>query len=251
MGTPIRPKAPKMTRFDWKKRMATSIHSKTTLTGLPQAHSRLVAKLVSEAKPLKHAPSRLAQWLIWLGFALVMVTVTLSLIGPQFEIAERLTDLSSGGFLALCFTLSAFCAWMGISSSKPDHTPRLVPRLLALGFVLFLLTMPFLFFERDSLSQLWLENMADGWFCAKTVVWVALPSWVMLGWIASRNASFYPGWTGAWLGLAAFLLGAGTIQLHCAHWETCHMLVDHLLPMLALIFLPIGVGSWWFSRWRK
>ena len=234
-----------------EERMAQTTQPKTTLHGFPQAHRALVEKLVSEAKPLKRTPSVLTQWLVWMGFALVVVVATLSLIGPQFEIGERLSDPASGSFLALCFVLSAFCAWMGISSSKPDHTPRLVPRLLALGFVLFLFGMPFFFFERDSFSGVWFENMADGWFCAKTVVLVALPSWVMLGWMASRNASFYPGWTGAWLGFSAFLLGAGTIQLHCAHWETCHMLVDHLLPMLVLIFVPILAGSRWFSRWRK
>jgi hypothetical protein len=29
------------------------------------------------------------------------------------------------------------------------------------------------------------------------------------------------------------------------------MLVDHLLPMLVLIFLPIWIGGYWFARWRK
>jgi hypothetical protein len=140
---------------------------------------------------------------------------------------------------------------MGIATSKPDYNPRPLPRLLAIGLILFLISMPILFFDRDSLSRVWSQNMADGWFCVRTVVLVALPSWIMLGWMASSNASFYPGWTGAWLGASAFLLGAGTIQLHCARWETCHMLVDHLLPMLVLIFIPIWVGSYWFSRWRK
>jgi Negative regulator of sigma F len=231
--------------------MTDPIQPKPMLNNLPETHRRLVEKLVAETRPLKAVPSIAQQWLVWLGFALVVVAATLSVIGPQFEIEEKLTDPVSGGFLLLAFSLSAFCAWMGIASSKPDYTPRAIPPLLSVGLVLFLFCMPFLFFDRDSLSQVWAQNMADGWFCARTVVWVAIPSWIMLGWLASRNASFYPGWTGAWLGASAFLLGAGTIQLHCAHWETCHMLVDHLLPMVAFIFLPIWIGSYWFSLWRK
>jgi hypothetical protein len=117
--------------------------------------------------------------------------------------------------------------------------------------VLFLFSMPFLFFGEDSLSRVWVQNNEDGWFCFRTVVLVAIPSWILLGWMASRNASFHPGWTGAWLGASALLLGAGTIQLHCARWETCHMLVDHLLPLLVFIFIPIWIGSYWFSRWKK
>jgi hypothetical protein len=218
---------------------------------LSESSRRLLEKLAADAKPLRPAPSVLRQWLVWLAFALVVAGVSLSLIGPQFEIWEKLTDPSSGGFLFLAFALSAFTAWMGIASSKPDYRSNQALRSLAGGLILFLFSMPFLFFDHDNLTQVWTLNTADGWFCVRTVVLVALPSWVMLGWMASRNASFHPGWTGAWLGASAFLLGTGTIQIHCAHWETCHMLVDHLLPMLVLIFIPIWVGSYWFARWKK
>jgi len=218
---------------------------------MPEAHRRLVDKLVADARPVKPVPSVLQQWLVWLGFALLVVGATLSMIGPQFEIMERITDPSSGGFLLLAFGLSALTAWMGIASSMPDQNPRLASRIFAAVLLLFLFSMPFLFFSGDSLSQVWAHNMADGWFCARTVLLVAFPSWVMLGWMVSRNASFHPGWTGAWLGASAFLLGAGTIQLHCANWQTCHMLVDHLMPLLALNFIPIWIGSYWFSRWKR
>jgi hypothetical protein len=230
--------------------MSSPIHN-STLNSLPEPHRRLVERLVAETRPLKPAPSVLQQWLVWTGFSLLVVAVSLFLIEPQFEIMEKLTDPTSGGFLLLAFALSAFCAWMGLASSKPDYTPRLAPRVFVATLVLFLFSMPFLFFDKDGLSQVWAHNMADGWFCFRTVLLVAFPSWVMLGWMASRNASFHPGWTGAWLGASAFLLGTGTIQLHCAHWETCHMLVDHLMPLLLLIFIPIWIGSWWFSRWMK
>jgi hypothetical protein len=231
--------------------MSEPIQTNSILNGLSESQRRLVERLVAENKPTKPAPSLLSQWLIWLVFSLLVVGISLSLIGPQFEIMERLADFSSGGFLLLAFALSAFTAWMGIASSMPDYRPHPAPRLLALALILFLFSMPFLFFDRDNLHQVWTLNMADGWFCARTVVLVAFPSWVMLGWMASRNASFHPGWTGAWLGISAFLLGTGTIQLHCAHWETCHMLVDHLLPMLVLIFIPIWIGGYWFKRWKK
>jgi hypothetical protein len=231
--------------------MSESIQSKPIKNSLPESHRLLVAKLVAETKPTSMAPTVLGQWLAWLGFSFLAVVITLFLIGPQFEIQERLSDFSSGGFLALAFLLAAFTAWMGIASSMPDYRPHPVTRVIAAILILFLFSMPFLFFEKDAFARVLARDMADEWFCARTVLWVALPTWVMLGWMASRNASFRPRWTGAWLGISAFLLGAGTIQLHCARWETCHMLVDHLLPMLVLIFLPIWIGGYWFARWRK
>ena len=231
--------------------MSEPSQTKSVFNRMPEAHRRLVERLVADARPVKPVPSVLQQWLVWLGFALLVVGATLSLIGPQFEIMEKLTDPSSGGFLLLAFALSALMAWMGIASSMPDHNPRLATKLFTAVLLLFLFSMPFLFFSGDSLSQVWAHNIADGWFCARTVLLVAFPSWVMLGWMVSRNASFHPGWTGAWLGASAFLLGAGTIQLHCANWQTCHMLVDHLMPLLALNFIPIWIGSYWFSRWKR
>jgi hypothetical protein len=231
--------------------MSESIQSKPIKSSLPESHRRLIDNLVAENKPTPKAPTVLGQWLVWLVFSLMAVALTLSLIGPQFEIQERLTDFSSGGFLALTFILAAFTARMGIASSMPDYRPHPAPRIIAAILILFLFCMPFLFFDKDILSRVLARDMADEWFCARTVFLVALPTWLMLGWMASRNASFHPRWTGAWLGISAFLLGAGTIQLHCARWETCHMLVDHLLPMLVLIFLPIWIGGYWFARWRK
>jgi len=231
--------------------MSESIPSKSIKSPLSESHRRLVDRLVAEVKPTQPAPTVLGQWLVWLAFSLLSVAVSLYLIGPQFEILERLTDFSSGGFLLLTFLLAAFTAWMGIASSKPEYRSHAAPRIVAAILLLFLFSMPILFFDKDPLVRVLARDMADEWFCARTVLWVALPSWLMLGWMASRNASFRPRWTGAWLGISAFLLGAGTIQLHCARWETCHMLVDHLMPMLALIFLPIWIGGYWFARWRK
>ncbi len=231
--------------------MSESVQSKLIKNSLPESRRRLVEKLVAEFKPTQPAPTVLGQWLAWLGFSLLAVAVSLYLIGPQFEILERLTDFSSGGFLLLTFLLAAFTAWTGIASSMPEYRPHAAPRIVVAVLLIFLFSMPFLFFDKDPLAQVLARDMGDEWFCARTVVWVALPTWFILGWMASRNASFHPRWTGAWLGISAFLLGAGTIQLHCSRWETCHMLVDHLLPMLLLIFLPIWIGGYWFARWKK
>ena len=218
---------------------------------LTQAQRKLVAQLVADHRPQKPVPSVTVQWLVWLVFAAGISAFSLSLIGPQFEIWDRLQEPASGGFLGLAFVLSALCARLGIASSMPGQESGRAPRTIALLLVMALFALPFLFFGRDSLSDVWTTNWSDGWFCARTVVLVALPSWILLGFLAARNASFHPGWTGTWLGASSFLLGTGTIQMHCARWQTCHVLVDHLLPMLVLIFVPIWVGSYWFARWRK
>src|ERR1700679_714126 len=95
------------------------------------------------------------------------------------------------------------------------------------------------------------HNSESRWVFCRTGVIVAISFSVMLASMVPRNASFHPGWTGAWLGISAFLLGTGTIQTHCTHWETTHILINHLLPMGLFIVIPIWLGSHWLARWKK
>jgi hypothetical protein len=133
----------------------------------------------------------------------------------------------------------------------PGNEPGKFSKSLAFLILAALFTMPFLFFGKDDLASVFSHDMATGWFCFRTVFLVAVPSWALLGWIVSRNASFRPGWTGFWLGVSAFLLGTGIIQSHCTNWDCCHMLVNHLMPLWVFIALPIWIGSHWFARWEK
>lgn len=221
------------------------------LKKLPDFQKKAVEKLLDQNKPFKPTPSVLKQWLVWLGFSVIVVALAMTLIGPQMDLWDRVMDPASGSFLFLAFLGSALAAWGGIASSMPGSEPGSRQKILIAAILLFLFAMPFFFFEKDDWSSMWSHNVSSDWFCFKTVLVIALPSWILLGWMVSRNASFHPGWTGTWLGISAFLLGTGTIQTHCAHWERCHMLVDHLMPMAIFIFLPIWIGSFWFSRWKK
>jgi len=221
------------------------------LKKLPGNQRRAVEDLLAQNKPFNPAPSVRKQWLVWMLLAALNVGTTLFLIGFQNGLASRLADPASALFLTLTFLASALAAWGGISASMPGDEPGRGQKILTAVLLIALFSMPFFFFAKDNMAVVWSHNMESGWFCFRTVLLVALPSWVLLGWLVSRNASFHPAWVGAWLGLSSFLLGTGTIQLHCSHWERCHMLVNHLLPLALFIFIPIWAGSFWFSRWQK
>lgn len=221
------------------------------LKGLPPGQRRAVEGLLRQARPYRPVLSPPAQWGVWLGLAVLVAALSLAILHPQAGIVDILLRFPSGPFLALCFLGSAAAAWMGIASSVPDYEPGPVPKSLAFLTLTALFAMPFLFFEKDDPAAVLSHDMATGWFCSRTVFLVAVPSWALLGWMVSRNASFHPAWTGFWLGVSAFLLGTGTIQSHCSHWECCHMFLNHLMPLWVFIALPIWIGSYWFSRWQK
>lgn len=222
------------------------------LKKLPGFQRKAAEKLLAQARPFKPVWPVYLQWLVWLALSVLVVAISLSFIGMRFELVEHLMDEPwAAVFLGLVFLGSALAAWGGIASSMPGEEPGRGQQIFTAFLLLFLFGMPFLFFGRNDLGQVLHQDMTEGWFCFRTVGLVAVPSWSFLGWMVSRNASFRPGWTGAWLGVSAFLLGTGTIQMHCARWESCHMFVDHMLPMVFFIALPIWIGSFWFSRWKK
>jgi hypothetical protein len=231
--------------------MKKKTSTKDYLNKLPDIQRRTAEKLLAESKPFKPVPSVLKQWLIWLGLAVLVAGLSLCIIKPQNDILEKLLQLPSGSFMLLLFIGSALAAWNGIASSMPGEEPGPASKGWMVGILIALIAIPLFFFTSDNLAGVLEHNAESGWFCFRTVVLVAIPSWVMLAWMVSRNASFHPGWTGAWLGISAFLLGTGTIQTHCTHWETTHILVNHLLPMALFIVIPIGIGAYWLARWKK
>jgi hypothetical protein len=221
------------------------------LKKLPGFQRQAVERLLAQAKPVKTVPSVAHQWLLWMVLSTVAAVVGVAVLGPQPGLGMRLSQLPSGGFLVLVFLGSALAAWAGIASSMPGSEPKSAQRSLMGAVLLLLLAMPFLFFTKDDLGAVWAHGMESGWFCFRTTLLIAAPAWVFLGWLVARNASFHPVWTAAWLSVSASLLGTGVVQVHCVHWESYHVVVDHLLPMAIFIFLPLWVGSYWFSRWRK
>jgi hypothetical protein len=225
--------------------------TKDYLKKLPDIQKRAAEKLLSDASPFKPVPPVLIQWLIWLGLAVLVAGLSLWIIKPQDGIFEKLLQLPSGSFMILLFTGSALAAWNGIASSMPGEEPGPAAKGWMIAILAALIAIPILFFTPDNLTDVLEHNEASGWFCFRTVILVAIPSWVMLAWMVSRNASFHPGWTGAWLGISAFLLGTGTIQTHCTHWECTHILINHLLPMALFIVVPIWISTYWLSRWKR
>jgi hypothetical protein len=221
------------------------------LKKLPDIQRRTAEKLLAEAEPFKPVPSVLKQWVLWLGLAVTVAGVSLVILKPQDGFLGKLVQLPSGAFMILLLAGSALAAWNGIASSMPGEEPGPVSKGWMIGILAALVLIPVFFFTPDNLKGVLDHDNETGWFCFRTVVLVAIPSWVTLAWMVSRNASFHPGWTGAWLGISAFLLGTGTVQTHCTHWEWTHILVNHLLPMAVFIVLPIWIGSYWLSRWKK
>lgn len=221
------------------------------LKKMPDLQRRTAERLLAETRPVEPVGSVLRQWLLWLVLAGLGSGLAISILKPQEGLWGQLLALPNGSFLLLLFAGSALAAWNGIASSMPGEGPGKAAVTWMIAVLAALVAIPLFFFTPDHLREVLDHDTATGFFCFRTVVLVAIPSWVLLAWMVSRNAPVRPGLSGFWLGVSAFLLGTGTVQVHCTHWETGHVLVNHLLPLAVFIALPIWIGSYWLSKWER
>jgi len=213
-------------------------------------HAALVGRLVSETRPVRRTLTPGLQWALWFLLSGGSVGFFLATLGPQAA-GAILGNLPAVLFLGAALLGSALAAWEAISSSLPGRQTGTLYRIGAVGLVLVLMAMPFLFFPSAPGGFDLMGCCSSGWSCIRGCCLLGFLPWVLMVFILSRNASLRPFWTGLWAGLSAFLLGAFAIQLHCPSWETGHMFVAHLLPVALLTFPAALAGAYWFSRWRK
>jgi hypothetical protein len=214
-------------------------------------HDQLVDRLASGVAPVKRVPSALQQWLLWMVLSLAVMGLFLVMIHVQNNAAQVFRQMPPLGFVLIAFAGAALAAWEAIASSMPGRQPRRSTVAFSLAVLAVLVAFPFVFFYPAGEKFDLVGAFLSGSECAKHVWMVGLLPWALMGWILSRNASFHPGWTGAWSGASAFLMGTVTVQIHCSSWDACHMLAAHLLPVALMTFLSTFLGAFWFSRWRK
>jgi len=214
-------------------------------------HRKLADRLVLDAKPVRPIAPLWAQWLAWFGLSLAVMVVFLMECDFQDNAGEIFGQWRNLLFEASAFAGSAYLAWEALASSIPGRQTGNFYRVYSFLVLALLVAMPFAFFYAPDQGFNLIGGLTDGRECATWVVLLGLLPWTALGFLASKNASFKPAWTGAWSGASAFLLGAAVDQLHCPTWEAEHIVSAHLLPVFFLTLLTTFVGSYWFSRWKR
>jgi hypothetical protein len=214
-------------------------------------HDGLVNQILSNARPVRRVSALWIQWLVWLVLSLVAVGLSLLKTGLQADAGRVFTQMTPVGFIMMAFIGAALAAWEAIASSVPGRQTGSSYRIFSALVLVALVAFPFLFFYPAGESFDVIGAFCNGLECVERVVLIGIVPWILLGRILSRNASFKPGWTGAWAGASAFLIGTIAVQLHCPSWDARHMLAAHLFPAVFLVFLVTFVGAFWFSRWRR
>ncbi len=213
-------------------------------------HRNLVDQMVADVKPARLLIRPWAQWLLWLGFSLLVMGLFWMRMGVQANLGQVLQTMPPLAFIVTAFIGACLAAWEAISSSVPGRQTSPVYRGFELLAILALFAIPFLFFAHPAQLNL-LQSFENGHGCAEAAGFSGLIPWIFIGSMLARNASFKPVWTGLWSGVSAFLMGTITIQIHCPGWSMDHVLMDHLLPAALGTLVASLLGAFWFSAWKK
>jgi hypothetical protein len=211
----------------------------------------LVQNLVGDLKPVHAVWPAWAQWLSWFAVAACVTVGALHYLKPQEDLTSVLGQIPHSAFLILVYAASALSAWGAIVTSLPGRTQGTAQKALTLALLAVVVAMPLLFFPRSPGHPGFLQLFHVCCGCVYVGAVVGIVPWLATGWMLSRNASFHPGWTGAWAGVSAFLLGLGVVQMHCSAWEMDHVMMGHILPVALMTGAATWAGTFWFSRWKR
>jgi len=212
---------------------------------LPRSHAALVARLAGDARsvrPLRPPAVRLVPWLA-LAVAVVAgaMAVGLRTDGPAMLVhplvALELAALAAGAILAAAAALTA---------AAPGRTGarRLARAALAAALVA---TALFLVEPTRSLAGF----VPNGLRCAFCVgLFGALP-WLALFVLVRRGAPLDAGRAAAYVGAAAFLVGAAAVRVACPIDDGLHLVAGHMAPVALGVALSVLLAARALARWRR
>lgn len=206
--------------------------------------SELIARLVTDLRPVRRLHTTTTRTALWLGTALACAVFGVSLLGVR---PDLITQLRHWPFVAeqLCLlavsVLGAYSAFrLGVPAVGKTRMLKLLP-LVACGAWIVSIA------ARAAPAAAPMLPTVFCWRCgcrmASLALVPALVSLVML----RRTVPLAPRWSGCFSLLAASALGMLATQVLCVRDEPLHVLYFHALP----VALMAGLGAWAGNRWSS
>lgn len=200
----------------------------------------MVQVLGAGLEPVRRLRGAGSRTVVWSLFALAWVTAGAYALGPRADLLAKVRDpafLVEGALLVVVSVLAGRTAFLlSVPGAEPDSHGRIVPLMGVLVWTCVIAG-----------SQAAASD-AVAWSCAaKMCALTVLPAVTAL-FMLHRAAPLRPRWTGMFALLSAASLALLGTRLLCARDDPRHVLLWHLVPLLALVGLGARVGRW--SLWR-
>ncbi len=206
---------------------------------------QLIQDLVRDARPVRRLAPVGVRWLLWV----IVVALSVSLI-PDILLGVRpdLAQVFHRGCssLQVCLlTLAAIVSgWaviaLGVPGRAQNPLSRWMPVAALFAWILVIVV-------SGLASGMGRCGFSPGCFGSIALVG-ALPA-AFLYFVCRRSAPLRPVWTGVLLMGAAAAAGALGTQFSCSNESPLHLLVWHVLPVIALGATGIILGRFIMGRW--
>ena len=207
---------------------------------VPRTHHTIVARLVADAHPVRRLwpPAlRLAAWTAVAAAVLALATR----VGLREDVAAGIDSPRYVLEVALLACAAAAAAAGALLAAIPGRDPRpagAVALLLAgLGALTFV-------GEPAAPGATWLAGLR----CAGSIAMFGLVPWLALVAAVARGVPLNARGAGAYVGAAAFLIGAAAVRLACPVDDGHHLLVWHVVPVVAWTAISALATTSWFAR---
>lgn len=207
----------------------------------PSAELRARVLAAARAQPARTRPAgaRRDALVVALGFA-IPVAVSVAIGGPGTRLPLAYTAALGVAWLLVSFVAT----WEGVGRGRSMLGRPNVVRALVVGLT------PVALLVTASLAALvWPETLAvpaglpEHVVCVAFTLVFALGPLVAFAIVRRHSDPVAPRLTGAALGAASGAWGALGIELHCGHASAFHVVVGHVLPVLALAAVGAVLGE--------
>jgi hypothetical protein len=214
----------------------------------PSSHERLVARLVSDARPVRRLwpPwGRLAAWLVLQAAVLAAV----AWVGLRPDVQERTRDprflIELLGLAAAATALAVLALRAAVPGDEAGWLQHAVIGVLAVGSAAIAFARPL------NVDLPLADFLRTGIACALRTAGLAVIPWCALAVALRRGAPLAAARAGALAGGGALLMSYCLMRIACRIDEPLHLTIWHAFPVLVGIGISALVGLLWFPRWRS
>ncbi|MBV9080749.1 MAG: DUF1109 domain-containing protein [Elusimicrobia bacterium] len=206
----------------------------------------LIDDLVQDLSPVRRLPSFGTRAAMWLAGAAMVVGLVLNVTGIRVDVTENLSHPYYSAETALVVLIAIVCALDALRESVPGQ--RAYPRWAAVAafaaWMVLSVGRLFSAVANDGVSALIPDvHLACAVITLSASALAAVPLFLLL----KRAAPMDPGWCGALLGLSSSGVATIAVQLYCVHRTPAHIMVWHVLPVIAAVLAGTFVGRKWLS----
>jgi len=208
---------------------------------LPSAHDTIVARLVADAHPVRRLwppVIRLAAW----GAVAAGVLLLATRLGLREEGAAGIDSPRYLLEVVLLACAAAAAAAGALLAAIPGRDPRpaggVAVLLAGLGAAAFV----------GEPAAPGATSLA-GLRCAASIAMFGLVPWLALVAAVARGVPLDARGAGAYVGAAAFLVGAAAVRLACPVDDGHHLVVWHVVPVVAWTAISsLAIAPWFIRR---